>query len=438
MVSSNIKLLYHPEYYHGDGIEKNFFEGWYFKTVSNDDNEPFIVIVGIYRAPSSSNNNESHAFVMVLLSGFDCLYYRYDVSEFEASSSSDMDFYVKIGNNKFQKSGITLDLPSSRLIKPSDKEYEEYSDLLVEDWVNIINVKSSNHSSIESQLVASPTLKQDLLKNIIRHKFISYSIHGHIYFDKMVPFLTTYAFPSVMGPFAYIPFLECNHGLLSIDHRSQGNIELINEENKDDFKKIIFKNGHGYIEKDWGIDFPRSYIWAQTNNFKNEKGSSILFSVADVPFMSSDNLLSKIHFLKKSLRYPGRLIIFYHGSTNTTYNFSTYTLSYVREFNIEMDNSAMQHINIYVSNIQGYHLKISIKRRAGRGIPLRAPVKQFEKMFLRVEESLDAEMSVKLWKKQRNHNEAENVIFHDKSIDAGLEVVGNVMWIAKKYQKWLI
>ncbi|CAG8506004.1 1486_t:CDS:1, partial [Dentiscutata heterogama] len=275
MVSSNIKLLYHPEYYHGDGIEKNFFEGWYFKTVSKDNNETFIVIPGIYRAPSITNDNESHAFVMVLLSGSDCLYYRYEVNEFEASSSSDMEFYVKIGDNKFQKSGITLDLPSSRLIKPTDKEYEEYSDLLVNDWVNIINFRSSNQLNAESQLVTSPTLKQDLLKNVVRHRFISYCVQGQVSFDKMVPFPSTYTSPSVMGPFAFIPSLECNHGILSMNHRSQGNIEFTNEENKDDFKKIIFENGCGYIEKDWGFDFPQSYIWGQTNNFMNEDGSSI-------------------------------------------------------------------------------------------------------------------------------------------------------------------
>ncbi|CAG8455916.1 hypothetical protein C2G38_1128976 [Gigaspora rosea] len=432
-----MKLLYHPEHYHGDGIEKKFFEGWYFKIVSNDNNETFVVIVGIYRAPLNTNDNESHAFVMVLLYGFDCLYYRYEVNEFEASSSSDMEFYVKIGDNKFQKSGITLDLPSSRLIKPTDKEYEEYSDLLVKDWINIINFKSSNHSNTESQLVNSPTLKQDLLNNIVRHKFISYSIHGNISFDKIVPFSATCASPSVMGPFAYIPSLECNHGLLSIDHRSQGNIEFTNEENKDDFKRIIFKNGYGYIEKDWGTDFPQSYIWAQTNSFMNDDGSSIFLSVADIPLISSDSLLGKVPFLKNSLplRFPGRLIIFYHGSTKTTYNFSTYTLSFVHELNIEMDNLAMQHTNIYVSNIQGYHLEIRIKRRAGRGIPLRAPVKQFEKMSLRVEESLDAEISVKLWHKRRYNDKIENVIFHDKSINAGLEIVGDVMWIAEKYKK---
>ncbi|CAG8565531.1 14480_t:CDS:2, partial [Racocetra fulgida] len=218
-----------------------------------------------------------------------------------------MDFYVKIGNNNFKKSGITLDLPSSRLIKPTDKEYEEYFDFLVNDWINII----LNHPNTELQLVASSTMKQNLLKNIVRLQFVSYSIHGHISFDRMVPFPATRISPSVM--------------------------EFTNEDNKDNSKKIGFENGYGYIEKDWGTNFPQSYIWAQTNNFINDKGSSLL----------------------------------------------------VR-------------------------------------IPLRAPVKQSGKMTLRVEESLDAEMSVKLWHKRRSHNEIENVIFHDQSTNAGLEVVGDI------------
>ncbi|CAG8610874.1 1690_t:CDS:2, partial [Scutellospora calospora] len=45
----------------------------------------------------------------------------------DTSSSADRDFYVRVGNNKFQQSGITLDLPSSQLINTTNEEYEEYS-----------------------------------------------------------------------------------------------------------------------------------------------------------------------------------------------------------------------------------------------------------------------------------------------------------------------
>ncbi|CAG8435059.1 6590_t:CDS:1, partial [Scutellospora calospora] len=50
---------------------------------------------------------------------------------------------------------------------------------------------------------------------------------------------------------------------------------------------------------------------------------------------------------------------------------------------------------------------------------------QFGKMSLRVEECLDAEISVKLWNEQKNND--QTIIFHDKSIKGGLEVVGDVI-----------
>lgn len=48
-----------------------------------------------------------------------------------------------------------------------------------------------------------------------------------------------------MGPFSYIPFMECNHSILSMKSSANGLIN-IND------KEIKFNNGIGYIEKDWG------------------------------------------------------------------------------------------------------------------------------------------------------------------------------------------
>ena len=45
---------------------------------------------------------------------------------------------------------------------------------------------------------------------------------------------------------------------------------------------IHFNNNKGYIEKDWGCSFPKSYIWGQGNNFK-KTNSSFMFSIADIP-----------------------------------------------------------------------------------------------------------------------------------------------------------
>ena len=45
-----------------------------------------------------------------------------------------------------------------------------------------------------------------------------------------------------------------------------------------------FNDGNGYIEKDWENPMPSSWIWIQTNNFKNSN-SSIMISIARIPWL---------------------------------------------------------------------------------------------------------------------------------------------------------
>ena len=54
-----------------------------------------------------------------------------------------------------------------------------------------------------------------------------------------------------MGWYGYLPTMECFHGILSIDHKLKGALSI-------DDKKISFNNGRGYIEKDWGRNFPQN------------------------------------------------------------------------------------------------------------------------------------------------------------------------------------
>lgn len=83
----------------------------------------------------------------------------------------------------------------------------------------------------------------------------------------------------IMGPFAKFPFMECNHGIISLYHKLKGSITLND-------KLTSFDGGVGYIEKDWGKSFPKSYIWLQCNDFKEGK-SSIMVSIADIPFLGT-------------------------------------------------------------------------------------------------------------------------------------------------------
>ncbi len=81
----------------------------------------------------------------------------------------------------------------------------------------------------------------------------------------------------IMGPFSFIPFMECSHGIISLYHKLRGNL-IINGED------VSFNDGVGYIETDRGNSFPKTYLWTQCNDFKNEK-ISIMAAIADIPFM---------------------------------------------------------------------------------------------------------------------------------------------------------
>ena len=79
----------------------------------------------------------------------------------------------------------------------------------------------------------------------------------------------------IMGPFAHLP-MECKHGIVSMYHDIDGQMVL-------NGKMLDFSGGVGYIEKDEGRSFPKSYVWVQSNDFKEK--CSVFASVATVPFL---------------------------------------------------------------------------------------------------------------------------------------------------------
>lgn len=76
----------------------------------------------------------------------------------------------------------------------------------------------------------------------------------------------------IMGPFKFVPLMQCRHRIYSMKHQVTGQITLNGQQ-------YIFKNGFGYIEGDCGTSFPKKYIWTQCC-FQND---SLMLSVADIP-----------------------------------------------------------------------------------------------------------------------------------------------------------
>ena len=90
---------------------------------------------------------------------------------------------------------------------------------------------------------------------------------GKLRFDKLTPIKS-----DIMGPFRFVPFMQCRHSIRSMRHTVNGEL-LINGE------KYIFDNASGYIEGDRGYSFPSVYTW--THCFYEE--ISLMLSAADIP-----------------------------------------------------------------------------------------------------------------------------------------------------------
>ncbi len=96
------------------------------------------------------------------------------------------------------------------------------------------------------------------------------TVTGHVGFNnnKMLK-------KNVMGPFSYMPKMQCNHCIISMDSDLTGQLTI-------DDQVIDFNGGKGYIEKNWGKDFPKKHLWIQSNHFDKDI-KSLTCAVADVP-----------------------------------------------------------------------------------------------------------------------------------------------------------
>ena len=208
-------------------------------------------------------------------------------------------------------------------------------------------------------------------------------ITGSLSFSGITPYSWKWYERGVMGWYGYVPFMETYHGLLSLDHRVEGVISI-----EGDIQ--IFKEGRGYVEKDWGKSFPSSWIWMQSNGFK-EQGTSLMFSTAVIPWLSSS--------------FIGHLAILRFN--NKTFNLSTY-----RGGNIIQLNKTKEGVSIQVQTKT--HL-LGIKAIQGDSVSLKSPVEGL--MTGRTIESLDSTIEVSLT------NKNGDALFSGVGLDAGLEIM---------------
>jgi len=205
--------LFHTVLYHGKGKHHNFFEGWYFKIVDKQHQNAFAFIPGV----SLGKRGETPRAFVQFLSGEQesSHFFPFDMSMFR---SDPRVFSVFVGPNHFHENGLEVNLQS------------QY-----------------NH------------------------------IRGKISFGPLFGWPQPWYSPGVMGPFSFVPFLECNHGVVSMDHELSGEVDI-------NGKTYDFTGGRGYIEKDWGRSFPKAWVWMQSNSFDLPR-TSLFLSIATIPWI---------------------------------------------------------------------------------------------------------------------------------------------------------
>jgi tocopherol cyclase len=211
------------------------------------------------------------------------------------------------------------------------------------------------------------------------------NLKGTLSFENQVAWPSSWGAPGVMGWYSFVPFMECYHGVTSMNHNISGTLEI-------DGKEIDFTGGKGYMEKDWGTSFPSAYIWMQSNHFNTSENASLFASVARVPWLGSS--------------FVGYIAGFWLDGQ--LYSFSTYGGD---EIKAQLGENT---VFIGFKNSR-YHLRIAAHRQ--EGATLSAPVQG--KMTGKVNESLEAIIDVELYERGKR-------IFSGNGRNAGLEVSGIV------------
>lgn len=217
-------------------------------------------------------------------------------------------------------------------------------------------------------------------------------IKGTLQFENLVGWPKPWYSPGIMGPYAFVPFMECYHGIVSMDHTING--QLIYHS-----KVLDFQNGRGYIEKDWGQSFPSSYVWMQSNHF-SKPGISFKASVANIPWIRN----SFVGFIA-GLWYENQLI-----------RFTTYNKTSLRKCKI-----TLEQVELILENTN-YLLELNTQRN--QATQLAAPIQGV--MDGRIEESMNSRIAVRLYSKK-----LRQVVFEDTGHYAALEVAGTIEEIQK-------
>jgi tocopherol cyclase len=212
-------------------------------------------------------------------------------------------------------------------------------------------------------------------------------IEGNLEFFRSVRYPSKFYSPGIMGWYSFVPFMECKHGIVSVTHQLKGTLSQNGQ-------PVDFSGGRGYIEKDWGISFPESWIWIHCNHFRNDT-ASFTFSVAKIPWLGSF-FIGHICFLHIDGRF---------------YTFATYNGTRIRHL------SYNDNLLVIVAENRRYQIEISVTPNISGH--LKAPVQG--KMSRIIKESIDSRVTLKLQDKNGH------ILFEETGTRAGFELSGKIL-----------
>jgi len=185
----SFKKLINTTIFQGNRKRSNYFEGWYFKMVSQDGSQILSVIPGI---SLSNDGTKQHAFIQLIIGKTgETSYYSFPIEEFYFSKKR---FEIRIGNNFFSQDKIILNLKDSFSVV-----YGE--------------VAMSNNVKYKSNRLLNP---------------------------------------GIMGWYRFVPYMECYHGVVSLTNNLKGKL-ILNEEvyNFENGKGYIEKDWGSSMPSSW-------------------------------------------------------------------------------------------------------------------------------------------------------------------------------------------
>ncbi len=235
-----------------------YFCGWYYRCRS--DHQTLAIIPSVHKT-------KEHSFSMIqLITDTNSFHAQFPYEDFQKNGDE-----IRIGNNCFGNSGLTLDIHAP-----------------------------------------------------------GFCAEGAVCFGGFTPLRY-----DIMGPFRYIPFMQCRHSVYSMSHTVQGEIRV-------NGIPYVFRNAVGYLEGDRGRSFPKEYIWTQCSFPEG----ALMLSVAEIP-------LGRLHF-------TGVIgVVLLHGKE---YRLATY-----------LGAKAVKMKDGEVVVRQGQFC-LAVKQLGSAGHPLRAPV----------------------------------------------------------------